>query len=704
MSMPLNRFSDIAAPTVILVPDDATRESLTVDYELGGIGLSDPSQGLQVQTWRARVDGSNVLVGPAPYTAETTLFTGADITEISLAFDQNMRPALAYIQDGQAKLRWFDSFVGETVTTTLDAGITSLFLTMDDKRDIATELNFNDILLFYIRGQNLYYRQQRDRFTTERLLHEFGAVGMSIARCGMNAGLRVQVEVFGRTSDLPVVGPGPDPDPDPDPVLTVPQVIFADLVAWWPLDDNAASPTYADLRGANPLTLRTGGATTNTSAISSASAGTFKHGRSSNLGRTDNRSAYIPRANTALDQANSDFSFGGWFRLGHDASTSAFVMGRLGSTGTGMHATITLEGSDGTLRAEATADGTFSTRVRTAGIASSIWSTSEMQFVVLTFNRAESQLELRFRRPGHSSGDLVKQVVPFPDALFTGASTSNFTISEGLSGDSTFFSSNRSGVFFADECFYASRAITDAEFDYLYASGAGKSYAGLVKDYTADQYPSYYASASLILWGFGSEGGTVFTDSSSVGRTVTAIGSATTAATAAKFGPTGLNFSTTGSGLSMAYTSDLDFSGGVGTLEAYLKHELTSGLGSIFDFRGSAAFNSGWMIYADFATRIIHLYHGPTNTDVMSTAANAMPPAGTYFHFRLTIDSGQVHFWIDGELAASATYVPPVTQPTGVRIGINSAGAAAWRGKMDAVIFSTTVKNTSAFTPPVFDL
>jgi hypothetical protein len=154
----------------------------------------------------------------------------------------------------------------------------------------------------------------------------------------------------------------------------------------------------------------------------------------------------------------------------------------------------------------------------------------------------------------------------------------------------------------------------------------------------------------------------------------------------------------------MAYSSDLDFSGGTGTVEAYLKHELASGLGSIFDFRGSAAFNAGWMIYADFATRIIHLYHGPTNTDVMSTAANAMPVAGTYFHFRLTISSGQVHFWIDGELAASATYVPPATHATGVRIGVNTAGAAAWRGKMDAVIFSTIVKNTSAFTPPVFDV
>ena len=179
-----------------------------------------------------------------------------------------------------------------------------------------------------------------------------------------------------------------------------------------------------------------------------AGAGAFKYSRSAGLARVNDRSLYIPRANTALDLANSDFSFGGWFRLGHDVSTSAFVMGRLGSTGTSMYATITLEGSDGTLRAEATSDGTFSTRVRTAGIASAVWSTSEMQLVVLTFNRTSNQLELRFRRPGHSGGALVKQAVSFPSALFTGSSTSNFTIAEGLSGDSSFFSSNRM-LFFA---------------------------------------------------------------------------------------------------------------------------------------------------------------------------------------------------------------------------------------------------------------
>ena len=55
-----------------------------------------------------------------------------------------------------------------------------------------------DVLLFYIRAGNVYYRQQRDRFSIERLL---GAVPVGMTRFlrwGMSTTLRVQLE-FGKT-------------------------------------------------------------------------------------------------------------------------------------------------------------------------------------------------------------------------------------------------------------------------------------------------------------------------------------------------------------------------------------------------------------------------------------------------------------------------------------------------------------------------
>lgn len=195
MSLPNNSFSPSAPASLWLPPDDISRYTGLIDYELGGIALNDASQGLQVQTWRARVDGNTIKVGAEPYTTETVIVTGTTITEISLAFDQNMRPTIAYIDAGQAKLYWYDSFLGSTTTTILASDIVSLFVTMDDKRPVATLLNFNDILLFYVRSDVLYYRQQRDRYNTERMLAILTHPNANILKSGMSTGWRVQVHV-----------------------------------------------------------------------------------------------------------------------------------------------------------------------------------------------------------------------------------------------------------------------------------------------------------------------------------------------------------------------------------------------------------------------------------------------------------------------------------------------------------------------------
>lgn len=202
MSLPGNALSLSAPPAALLSPDSLGRKSRVEDYELGGIGLSDPSQGLQVQTWRARLVGNEVRVAPEPYDTETVLFTAAGITELSLAFDQNMRPAIAFLQLGQAKLYWYDTGLPGVTTTTLAADVRSPFLSMDDKRAPATTLNLNDILLFYVRSNRLCYRQQRERFLTERTLAWFEGSSVTIRKAGMSRGLRMQIELVGLGSKL----------------------------------------------------------------------------------------------------------------------------------------------------------------------------------------------------------------------------------------------------------------------------------------------------------------------------------------------------------------------------------------------------------------------------------------------------------------------------------------------------------------------
>lgn len=168
--------------------------SRIVDYEDGGIALSDASRGLLYQRWRARLFAPGTVDSyvelDAAGVAATTLVELPNLTEISISFDQLMRPVLAFVQNNIAYLRWFDSVPGEYVTDEIGVGVITPRVTMDDKRFIATEgYQKNDVILAYVRTGNLYYRQQRDRFTIERLLK---TDVKPLIKIGFNRGLRLQ--------------------------------------------------------------------------------------------------------------------------------------------------------------------------------------------------------------------------------------------------------------------------------------------------------------------------------------------------------------------------------------------------------------------------------------------------------------------------------------------------------------------------------
>jgi hypothetical protein len=189
--------------------------------------------------------------------------------------------------------------------------------------------------------------------------------------------------------------------------------------------------------------------------------------------RTDDLTLYIPRANTNLDLPNSDFTFGLWSKEGSGAGTAAYLMGRIGGTVTAAQAWLSLASAGG-IQFSATSNGT--TPVNTATVSS---SATTWKLITGTFNRSANQLELRVRLVG---GLLSKQTVAFANPLYTTANNSNFCISEGLNSDTSFATSNRAAIVQADEAFYMTKAITDAEFNYLYNSGIGKSYVELTAD------------------------------------------------------------------------------------------------------------------------------------------------------------------------------------------------------------------------------
>lgn len=192
--IPENKFSSEPVYSPFRAPDGIERPSYLVDYELGGRDLNDSSEGLEVHTWIAEYNPATGDVSVfAPGVPQTTVFTALGLTELSLAFDQNMRPVVAFVQNGQAKFFWYDTVLGATRINDLPAGSFSPRCCMDDKRDMQTSQGQNDVIIAYLRGTSLYFRQQRDRYENEYLLTA-SIPGRRLVCVGMNQGRRLQFE------------------------------------------------------------------------------------------------------------------------------------------------------------------------------------------------------------------------------------------------------------------------------------------------------------------------------------------------------------------------------------------------------------------------------------------------------------------------------------------------------------------------------
>ncbi|NCC40475.1 MAG: hypothetical protein EOM21_13665 [Gammaproteobacteria bacterium] len=194
--IPGNALSTSLAVAPVIPPDDLFDWCRPrTDWEFGGVAVGDPTQGFQVYHWRVRAQGTDAVldVPDQPSIEPVTLFTSTySIAEIGLSFDQNMNPSIAYYENGRAKFWYFNTDTSQREILLLPEGSISPRCFMDDKRP--TQTGSSDILLLYLRDGALYYRQQRDRYLTERWLRDTpDAIG--IARCGMTYGKRVQIEL-----------------------------------------------------------------------------------------------------------------------------------------------------------------------------------------------------------------------------------------------------------------------------------------------------------------------------------------------------------------------------------------------------------------------------------------------------------------------------------------------------------------------------
>jgi hypothetical protein len=180
-----------------LPPDDAENEYL-LDMESGPIALNDPTEGLFYQAWTLRYYGeTGDFTLSAPNTAETIVLNAANVTEISLAFDQNGNPFIAFVEDDVAKFFWFDPVIpGDTVTNLPANSLTPRCCT-DDKLETAAAANRSDVILCYVNSGALKMRKERDRYTIEEIIesdfvHPVTGNPALLKRVGMNEIRRLQ--------------------------------------------------------------------------------------------------------------------------------------------------------------------------------------------------------------------------------------------------------------------------------------------------------------------------------------------------------------------------------------------------------------------------------------------------------------------------------------------------------------------------------
>lgn len=154
---------------------DSWPRGLLEDFELGPIALSDSSQGLSYQVWRLNYIGDDqdpaygdFILEPQIFGTPVLMFNVPAVKTVALAFDQNGRPTIAWEleNNGGSFWYWYDTNIPDFTTSQLPAGSTWPRLCLDDHRE--TQDFSSDVILGYIRGGTLYYRQQRDRYTIER--------------------------------------------------------------------------------------------------------------------------------------------------------------------------------------------------------------------------------------------------------------------------------------------------------------------------------------------------------------------------------------------------------------------------------------------------------------------------------------------------------------------------------------------------------
>ena len=155
----------------------------------GGVALNDATHGRNYQYWTVEYDGSHINVGIQGQSTALQLTPTGGVSTVSLAFDTNMSPVVAWTIGSTANLYYYDTVSSAYITRVFNVS-GRCRVAVDNSQ---TFYNGNsDVLLAYTNNGTLYYRQQRDRYNTE---YTVGTTTASIQRMGMSTANRFQFEL-----------------------------------------------------------------------------------------------------------------------------------------------------------------------------------------------------------------------------------------------------------------------------------------------------------------------------------------------------------------------------------------------------------------------------------------------------------------------------------------------------------------------------
>lgn len=181
--------------TLIVPPDDRVRDDHLRDSELGGVNVQDPTQGLQVQTWVGRVAGTTLTLNGEGNGAVFTRSVPPGVREFSFAFDQNMRPVLGLTIGTNVVVNYFDPNANSEAFLTFPGR--SPFLLLDEKRPLPVLEGASDVLVFYLDGNSIFVRVQREAYAIPRLVGTCRGPRFYIRRVGQASDLSLHLELMG---------------------------------------------------------------------------------------------------------------------------------------------------------------------------------------------------------------------------------------------------------------------------------------------------------------------------------------------------------------------------------------------------------------------------------------------------------------------------------------------------------------------------